>query len=93
MEQNRKGGVQADKEATPLQLVLQKLGGNNTVVQDTLTCLLAAGIKTSRSALYQAIAGRSHRKELVDTFLEVAEAEFTRRRQVEDRARQLVAAA
>ena len=84
---------QIGKEATPLQKVLQKLGGKNTVVQDTLTKLQSAGIKTSRSALYQAIAGRSHRKEIVDVFLEVAEAEFARRREVEDRARQLVAEA
>lgn len=86
MEQN-------GKEATPLQQVLQKLGGKNTVVQDTLAKLQEAGIKTSRSALYQTIAGRSHRKEVVDTFLEVAEAEFARRRGVDERARQLVAEA
>lgn len=82
-----------EKEATPLQLVLQKLGKKNTVVQDTLTKLREAGIKISQSALYQAIAGRSHRKEVVDAFLEVAEAEFARRRSVEERARQLVAEA
>ena len=86
MEQN-------GKEATALQQVLQKLGGKNTVVQDTIAKLRASGIKTSRSALYQAIAGRSHRKEVVDMFLAVAEAEFTRRREVEERARQLVAEA
>ena len=93
MDRNRKEGEQAEKEATPLQLVLQKLGGKNTVVQDTLARLQAAGIKTSRSAVYQAIAGRSHRKELIDAFLEVAACEFARRRQVEERARQLVAEA
>jgi hypothetical protein len=82
-----------EKEATPLQLILQKLGKKNTVVQDTLTKLRGAGIKISQSALYQAIAGRSHRKEVVDAFLEVAEAEFTRRREVDERARQLVAEA
>ena len=93
MEQNRKVAAPAEKEFTPLQLVLQKLGGKNTMVQDTITRLKAAGIKTSRSALYQAIAGRSHKKEVVDVFLEVAEGEFARRRQVEERARQLVAEA
>lgn len=81
------------KDATPMQLILQKLGGNNTVVQDTLTKLAESGIKSSRSAVYQAIAGRSHRKEVVDTFLETAEAEFARRRQVAERARQMVAEA
>lgn len=81
---------QTEKEPTVLQLVLQKLGGKNTVVRDTLTKLQENGIKISQSALYQAIAGRSHRKEVVEVFLEVAEAEFARRRGVEERARQLV---
>ncbi|TFZ65624.1 hypothetical protein E4631_15500 [Hymenobacter sp. UV11] len=82
-----------EKELTALQLVLQKLGKKNTVVQDTLTKLQDSGVKISQSALYQAIAGRSHRKEVVDAFFEVAEAEFARRRGIEERARQLVAEA
>jgi len=81
------------KEPTSLQLVLQKLGGKNTVVRDTLARLQEQGVKISQSALYQAIAGRSHRKEVIDVFLAVAEAEFERRRQVEERARQLIAEA
>ena len=93
MERNRKEGDSGRKEATVLQLVLQKLGGKNTVVQETLAKLKATGIKTSKSALYQTIAGRSHKKELVDAFLEVAEGEFARRREVTERARQLVAEA
>lgn len=86
MEQN-------GKEPTPFQLILQKLGKKNTVVQDTMTKLRAEGVKISQSALYQAVAGRSHRKEVVEAFLEVAEAEFARRREVDERARQLVAQA
>ena len=82
-----------EKEATPLQLVLQKLGAKNTVVQDTLVKLTAAGIKISRSTIYQAIAGSNTRPEVAETFLQVAEAEFTRRREVAERARQIVAEA
>ncbi len=58
-----------------------------------MTKLRAEGVKISQSALYQAVAGRSHRKEVVEAFLEVAEAEFARRREVDERARQLVAQA
>ena len=82
-----------EKEATPLQLVLQKLGAKNTVVQDTLVKLTTAGIKISRSTIYQAIAGSNTRPEVAETFLQVAEAEFTRRREVAERARQMVAEA
>ncbi|UOQ51725.1 hypothetical protein [Hymenobacter cellulosivorans] len=81
-----------EKEPTALQKVLQKLGGKHTVVRDTLARLQEKSIKISQSALYQTIAGRSHSKEIVDVFLEVAEAEFERRRQVEERARQLLGA-
>lgn len=82
-----------EKETTQLQQVLQKLGAKNTVVQDTLAKLTEAGIKTSRSTIYQAIAGSNTRPEVVETFLKVAEAEFTRRREVDERARKLVAEA
>lgn len=82
-----------EKEPTALQLILQKLGGKNTVVRDTLARLQARGIKISKSMLYKNIADHHHRKEVVDVFLEVAEEEFARRRQVEERARQLIAEA
>ncbi|WP_210521341.1 hypothetical protein [Hymenobacter terricola] len=86
MEQN-------EKEPTPLQLVLQKLGAKNTVVQETLAKLSDAGIKVSRSTIYQAIAGSNTRPEVAETFMQVAEAEFTRRRELAERARQLIAEA
>ena len=82
-----------EKEPTPLQLVLQKLGAKNTVVQDTLVKLTVAGVKISRSTIYQAIAGSSTRPEVAETFLQVAEAEFARRRELDERARKLVAQA
>lgn len=83
---------QLEKEATPLQLVLQKLGGKNSVVRDTLSQLHAQGVKATKGALYKVIAGRTYRKEYVDVLLTVAEAELARRKQVEERARQFVAA-
>lgn len=84
---------QTEKDPTPLQLVLQKLGGKNSVVHDTLAQLQAAGIKATKSALYNVIAGRTYRKEYVDVLLTVAEAEVARRKQVEERASRLVATA
>ncbi|NVO84270.1 hypothetical protein [Hymenobacter terrestris] len=78
------------KTPTSLQLVLQKLGGKSSIMRDTLDRLQERGIKSSKSTLYQAIAGRTHRQELVEVFLELAEEEFERRRQVEERARQLI---
>lgn len=84
---------QTEKDPTPLQLVLQKLGGKNSVVHDTLEELRAAGVKVTKSALYNVIAGRTYRKEYVDVLLTVAEAEVARRKQVEERAGRLVATA
>lgn len=67
------------------------LGPRNPSVNDTLRLLEARGIKASRASIYQTIAGRSRRREVVEAFLEVAEAEITRRREVEERASRLIA--
>ncbi|MBB6059640.1 hypothetical protein HNQ93_002500 [Hymenobacter luteus] len=73
--------------------MLQKLGRKHTVIADTLARLKERGVKLSQSRLYQIIADDEARKEVVDVFLEVAEEEFARRRQVQERARQLIAEA
>ncbi|MET4104741.1 hypothetical protein [Hymenobacter sp. UYP22] len=81
---------QKEKKPGVLQQVLQKLGRRHSVIADTLTRLQDRGIKLSQSRLYQIIADDGARKEVADTFLEVAEEEFARRRQVQERARQLI---
>jgi hypothetical protein len=75
---------------TEFQQILQRLGTGNTVVRDTIQLLAERGIKVSRSAMYQALDGRSNRKELIEAFLETAEAELERRRQVRKRAARLI---
>jgi hypothetical protein len=75
---------------TEFQQILQRLGTGNTVVRDTIQLLAERGIKVSRSAMYQALDGRSNRKELIEAFLETAEAELERRRQVRERAARLI---
>lgn len=74
-----------------LRDLYERLGPRNPSVNDTLKLLEARGIKASRAGIYQTIAGRSSRREVVEAFLEVAEAEFERRRQVEQRATRLIA--
>ncbi|GAB2778081.1 hypothetical protein HNQ93_001706 [Hymenobacter luteus] len=83
MEQNT-------NEPTEFQQILQRLGTGNTVVRDTIALLAERGLKVSRSAMYQALDGRSNRRELIEAFLETAEAEFERRRQVRERAARLI---
>ncbi|MBG8553978.1 hypothetical protein [Hymenobacter guriensis] len=75
---------------TEFQQILQRLGTGNTVVRDTIQLLAQRGVKVSRSAMYQALDGRSNRKELIEAFLETAEAELERRRQVRERAARLI---
>ncbi|SHK70669.1 hypothetical protein [Hymenobacter psychrotolerans] len=75
---------------TEFQQILQRLGTGNTVVRDTIQLLAERGVKVSRSAMYQALDGRSNRKELIEAFLETAEAELERRRQVRERAARLI---
>ena len=82
----------AEKEATPLQQVLQKLGSSN-IVQATLLRLQKDNVKASLSLVYKVIAGTSYRPDIADAFLTEAEAEVARRREVSERARQLVAEA
>lgn len=82
------------KEPTPagaLGEVYKRLGTRNNAVQDTLNLLTHRGLKASRASVYETIHGRSHRREIVEAFLEVAEAEFARRQQVEERAAVLLA--
>ena len=76
-----------------LREVYERLGKRNQSVGDTLRLLTERGIKASRASIYQTIDGRSSRREIVDAFLEVAETEFARRRQIEERASRLVAEA
>ena len=77
--------------ANKLRDLYDRLGPRNPSVNDTLKLLESRGIKASRASIYQTIAGRSRRREVVEAFLEVAEAEFERRRQVEQRANRLIA--
>ena len=75
---------------TILREVYDRLGPRNQSINDTLQLLASRGIKVSRASVYQTIAGRSQRREVVEAFLEVAEAELERRRQVEQRAARLI---
>ena len=74
-----------------LREIYDQLGPRNQSVNDTLKLLSGKGVKASRASIYQTIAGRSQRREIVEAFLEVAEVEFERRRQVEQRATRLLA--
>lgn len=81
-----------DKRPTALQEVLRKLG-SGFIVQATLDRVRANGAKASISLVYKVINGTSTRQDITDAFLTVAEEESARRRQVAERARQLVAEA
>ncbi|UYZ64905.1 hypothetical protein [Hymenobacter weizhouensis] len=80
-----------EKEITPLRQLLEKLGQRSSVVQATLARLHERGIKASMSLVYKTINGEVLRHDVAETFIEVAEQELNRRRQLEDRARQLLA--
>ena len=84
MEQNTTQGP-------TLRDVYNRLGPRNQSVRDTLQRLADKGIKVSRASVYQTIEGRSNRREVVDAFLEAAEAEFARREQTQERISQLAA--
>lgn len=85
--------TEKDKRSlTPLQQLSRKLG-RNTLVADTIVKLRDKGVKASASLVYKVVAGDVHREDVATTFLEVAEAEITRRKQLDERARQLVAEA
>ena len=79
-------------EPTALQQLSKKLG-RNTLVADTLVRLRDKGVKASPSLVYKVVAGDVHREDVAEAFLAVAEEEIARRRQLEERARQLVAQA
>jgi hypothetical protein len=79
-------------EATALQQLSKKLG-RNTLVAETLTRLHDKGIKASASLVYKVVAGDMHREDVAEAFLAVAEEKIARRRQLEERARQLAAQA
>ncbi|UOQ80986.1 hypothetical protein [Hymenobacter sp. 5414T-23] len=81
-----------EKEPTPMRKVLERLGQKSSVVQATLARLHERGVKASMSLVYKTINGEVQRHDVAETFLEVAEEEFARRRQLEDRARQLAEA-
>jgi hypothetical protein len=81
------------KEVNPLQQLLHKLGGRGAIVQATLARLKKAEVKASISLIYKTIAGSASRPDIEAAFLAEAEAEITRRREVTERARQLVAEA
>lgn len=72
--------------------VFKRLGEGNTAVTDTLKLLTDRGVKCSRNSVYQTIHGRSSKREVVEAFLETAEAEFQRRKDVQERISQLATA-
>jgi hypothetical protein len=77
---------------TPLQQLSRKLG-RNTLVADTLVRLHHNGVKASPSMVYKVVAGEVYREDIATTFMQLAEEEIARRRQLDDRARQLIAEA
>lgn len=78
------------EKPAPLQQVAQALG-RSTLVRETIERLKQRGVKVSLSLVYKVIAGDHHRQDVADAFLEVAEEEVARRRQLGERARQLIA--
>lgn len=75
-----------------LRDVYERLGPRNQAVNDTLNLLKGRGIKVSKNGIYQTIEGRSNRREVVEAFLETAEAELQRRKDVQERINQLATA-
>ncbi|RSK49402.1 hypothetical protein [Hymenobacter rigui] len=72
-----------------MRKVLERLGQKSSVVQATVARLQQRSVKVSVSLVYKVINGEVQRHDVAEAFLEVAEEEFTRRRQLEERARQL----
>ncbi|SDY57083.1 MULTISPECIES: hypothetical protein [Hymenobacter] len=82
---------QEAKKTGQLREIYERLGKRNQSVNDTLKLLKSRGVKASRASIYQTIDGRSNRREVVEAFMEVAEAELARRRQLEKRATRIIA--
>lgn len=74
-----------------LRDIFVKLGPRNSSVRRTVERLAARGIMYTASAVYQVVQGRVKNSVIVEEFLNVAEAEFQHRRDLEARTRSLAA--
>lgn len=82
---------ESEKEYTPMRKVLERMGGKSSLVQDTRARLKAQGVEVSISLIYKTINGEVQRNDVAEAFLQAAEQTAANRRQLEDRARQLIA--
>lgn len=88
--------MESKEKAKESYSILQQLGrklGRNTLIADTLVRLREKGIKVSPSMVYKVVAGGIHREDIALAYMEVAEEEISRRRELDERAQQLIAQA
>ena len=74
-----------------LRDIFTKLGPRNNSVRLVVANLAARGIPYTTSAVYQVLQGRVKNSVITEEFLNVAETEFQRRRDIEARTRSLAA--
>jgi len=74
-----------------LRDIFTKLGPRNSSVRRVVANLAARGITYTTSAVYQVLQGRVKNSVIAEEFLNVAEAEFQHRRDLEARTRSLAA--
>lgn len=72
-----------------LRDIFVKLGPRNSSVRRTVERLAARGITYTASAVYQVVQGRVKNSVIAEEFLNVAEAEFQHRRNLEARTQSL----
>ncbi len=82
---------QEDTKPATLRDIFRKLGTRNSSVRQVVDNLAARNILYTTSAVYQVIQGRVKNSVITEEFLNVAEAEFQRRRDLEARTQTLAA--
>ena len=82
---------QKDNTPATLRDIFRKLGPRNSSVRRVVDNLAARSITYTSSAVYQVIQGRVKNSIIAEEFLNVAEAEFQHRRDLEARTQILAA--
>ncbi|WP_191906495.1 hypothetical protein [Hymenobacter baengnokdamensis] len=78
-----------DPKPATLRDIFAKLGPRNSSVRRVVESLAARGIVYTTSAVYQVVQGRVKNSVIAEEFLNVAEAEFQHRRDLEARTQTL----
>jgi hypothetical protein len=80
-----------DAKPATLHDIFRKLGPRNSSVRRVVANLAARGITYTPSAVYQVVQGRTKNSVIAEEFLNVAEAEFQHRRDLDARTQTLAA--